>query len=1343
MRPLIPYFIQEQFEEGNFQGQLEAFTLFVDLSGFTSLTERLMQAGNEGAEQLSMTVNNIFTPIVKMVYERGGFIPYYAGDAFTAIFPLKNNIVSIDVLLKTALEIQTYFEQEGLQKTLFGSFQIGVKIGLSVGKVDWGIVGNHHNSFYFKGEAIQQCAACQMAAKDLQIIFDLSFKQKLNNKKVKARKLRNQDFYLLQGLKQDHPIALPTASPSNRQLHRKTVERFIPKPILNFNQAGEFRPVIAVFLAFSKIDAHPQLDAFTSIILEQIQTFSGYFKEIDFGDKGNVIVAFFGAPVSFENNIERSLEFIAAVEEESYTLRKEHTIQFKAGITDGTAFTGILGGEERVQYAVVGNRVNLAARLMTYSDWGEILVDESIQKNRQFRFQKKGDIHYKGIQGLIPTYKLIGRNATDSNVFSGKMVGRENELKELTQFARPLWENRSAGIIYIYGEAGIGKSRLTYEFMQVLNEQSSSNTINPVAIRWANCQADQILRKPFNPFIYFLKNYFQQSSENSKLANVDAFEKSFRQLIQHTAQIQHQEANSIIEELKRTKSILAALIALPTTKESLWEQLDAKGRYQNTLQAISNLLIAISIAQPLVIELEDAHWFDDSSKVFLQDFLRLTQQYPILLLITSRYFDDGSKPKLIPEEDIEKFNISQLELDLNILPAEGIRAFAEHQLEGKISKEFHKLLIRTTNGNPFYAEQIIEYFVESDLLKQKKAIWHIKDKNVKLSNSINAILMARVDRLSNLVKETVKAAAVIGREFEVPVLSEVMKVQEAFIQKNGNHTTVLQEQIKTAEQGQIWRAMNELRYIFKHSLLREAVYDMQLRVRLRELHRQIAEAIEHIYKDDISERYFDLSFHYEQAESWKKAIFYTRKAADYARRNFQNQQAIRFYDKLLNLPESALSKENRIRLSLKKGSVLELVGDWENCETTYTIALEQAMFSHDDLLEARANDALGKLLMLKGNYKDARHHLETAVQTFENIDDKLGIAKTYGNLGNLYFRQGRYDEAKEYFSKSIALSRSLEYNTATAQIVSNLGLTHMNQGNYEEGIFCQAEQLSISITKGDKQSMATLYTNMGIVYFEKGDYKSALSSYEKGLALSRELGNKLLTSIAIGCIGSVYQQQGNFEKAMDNFQLDMELCLEMGDKQGISIAHGLLGDLYAIKGDFDDAINHLGQQLDLCEGLNYQKGIAKATNTLGNVYFYLNDYAKSIEFYDRSIEVSQAIKNQALLQSCFLEKIRVLIHQKEFLKAKELLQELEKQLPLDHFQLCFLKIQWALAQNDKPTATSLYKTLQAITEEEKVDYLYLASLFNASEKQKAFQAYQKLYQQTPKYNYKKRIEELK
>jgi len=330
-----------------------------------------------------------------------------------------------------------------------------------------------------------------------------------------------------------------------------------------------------------------------------------------------------------------------------------------------------------------------------------------------------------------------------------------------------------------------------------------------------------------------------------------------------------------------------------------------------------------------------------------------------------------------------------LEIDLNILQPEAIKHFAEIKLQAPISSKFEKLLQRTTNGNPFYAEQIIEYFSESNLLEKRKQIWNIKDNSLKLSSSINSILMARIDRLSVLVKETVKAAAVIGREFEIPVLNEVMKAQKEFIARNGDATAVLKEQIQTAERGQIWRAVNELRYIFKHSLLREAVY------------------IEKLYEGKIEERYADLAFHFGEAEVKDKTNFYLLKAADFNRLKYQNTRALNFYQQLVAnyKKDSSTNKNELVNVLLKKATVLRLIGEWDRCQKVYEEAMDLTKEQDDHIFAGRIHNLTGELLTLKGNYDNAKTHLEAAATHFEFTDDNVGKYKVYGNLGTQMTRK--------------------------------------------------------------------------------------------------------------------------------------------------------------------------------------------------------------------------------------------------------------------------------------------------------------------------------------------------
>lgn len=1333
MKNLIPYFIEQQHLNNRSHGYLTAYTMFVDLSGFTAITEALMREGSSGAERLSNILNEIFTPLVNLVYARNGFIPYFAGDAFTAIFPA-DKTKNAEELIETALLACELFSH---RKFEFEKFTIGVKVGLSFGEVEWGITGQDHKAYYFKGQAIDNCAYGQNEAEDQDVIIDNILEKQLKNSSFTFQKIK-PPFYKLN--KQGIQVSRFDKKAQLPKLNRKTALQFYPKSVLDSREEGEFRTVISVFIAFSGIDNHELLDEFSSRVLETADSFSGYFKEIDFGDKGGVIVVFFGAPISFENSVERALEFILALKEEMAPIQKTTDLQFKAGITIGTAYTGIVGGNERCQYACVGNRVNLAARLMSSANWGEVLVDKEIQHNRLFIFSHKGDVKYKGIEGDVPTFKLLGHSVDDWPAYESKFVGREEEFNSLFDFAQPLLKGSSPGTIYVFGEAGMGKSRLMYELKNTLTGKNNT--------QWYSCQSDQILRKPFNPFVYFLKNYFDQSPDASPADKKGSFESRLEQLEEKLQKLSSPESDKILKELQRTSSILAAQLGI-YYRGSLWEQLDALGRYQNTIAAIVNLLIAESIITPLVVELEDGHWTDENSTELLRELIKQMKRYPILLIVTSRFNDDGSKSHVVTQKQMNAHQLGYLEIQLDALKEAAVRSFAQSILGGKIKQEFLDLLIRTSNNNPFYLEQIIEYFTESKLLQLKNKEWTIKDENIKLSNSINAILTARIDRLSDLVKETVKAAAVIGREFEVPVLSEVMKTQDEFVKENGDSNLLLNKQIKSAERVQIWRAMNELRYIFRHSLLREAVYGMQLGARLKQLHRLIAEAIEKIFASDIEERYADLAFHYEQAEVDDKTCEFLHKAGDRARANYQNSQALGYFDKLLEKLNEHEDYRQLSRIYIKKGKIQQLIGLWPESEQSFNKALKLANKAGDRILSGRVINNIGRVMTLKGEYPEAMDKLQVAAGFFETAKDQTGIAKVYGNIGDLHFRQGNYEEAKAYFEQSIKINHELDTTSGMARIVSNLGLTHMNRGNYDDGIDVQLKQLEIAHAKEDKPGMAVLYTNTGIVYLEKGDYDSALETFEKGLALSEELGNKLLTSIAIGCIGSVYQGKGDYVKAMELFEKDLKLCEELGDKQGTAIALGLIGEQLSIEGKFHKAIEYLQKNLMLCEQLGYQKGIAKAVNTLGDIFYHLKQYDRSISFYDRAIDVTRKINNRLVLGYSLVEKGIVLEIQNRLdelesvnEEALKLANELENPDLYFESQILHSKVlnRQSKTEEAKQVILGLLDKYPDNQQQAAACYeLYQLDNSQKKYKDKALELYDELYETTPRFIFAYRI----
>jgi predicted ATPase len=370
--------------------------------------------------------------------------------------------------------------------------------------------------------------------------------------------------------------------------------------------------------------------------------------------------------------------------------------------------------------------------------------------------------------------------------FDQPMVGRRTELEQLIAAARPIFEGRFAGVATIYGEAGIGKSHLAYELRQALREQRD--------VAWFTGQTDQTLQQAFNPFVYFIKRYFNQRPEATTEENKARFENRLAHVIANLQELSlgNPQAQGriagIVDELTRTRSMLGALIGLHWPN-SLYESLDAKLRYQNTLFAIKTLLLAESHFHPVVLAIEDLQWLDSSSREALSALTRDVESYPLFVVVTSRYADDGSRPTLALSDDVPVTTV-----DLNVLAQSDLQELAAVILGGPVDDDLLALLQERTQSNPFFAQQFLYYFQENDLLERdpNTGVWSVtSDIPADVPTTINAILIARVDRLEQRVKNVVKSAAVLGREFDDRVLARMLQAD-------------VTPEVREAEQAQIW-----------------------------------------------------------------------------------------------------------------------------------------------------------------------------------------------------------------------------------------------------------------------------------------------------------------------------------------------------------------------------------------------------------------------------------------------------------------------------------------------------------------------------------------------------------
>jgi predicted ATPase/class 3 adenylate cyclase len=1187
MHQFVPHFILNRFAAGQTRGGFPAAGLFVDISGFSTITDSLMVHGQHGAEVLAGVMRKAFTPLFLSVHEQGGFIATRAGDAFTALFPQEDDPLAPQRALAAATSIQTRLTAQSRQATPYGEYTIYVKVGLALGEVSWGTVSSKDGrraTYYFQGPAVDGCAAAEHHANAGEVVLDALAHQQLQDLVTTEAA---DEYFRLTAVEARLPAALPVNLP---QPDLDLVARFLPREVVTQPPGGEFRQVTHLFVNLPTVRTEAQLDIFMQNLFELQDQYGSLLSRLDFGDKGSNLLLFWGALAAFENDVERCLNFVL-------DLQAQTSIPISAGVTYQLAHTGLIGSDLSEEYTCFGRGVNLAARFMSIAPRGEIWLDESAAKRAAQRFDLDfvGEKEFKGFSEKQKVYLLLERKRESELIFTGKMVGREAEFNRLAEFVQPIFKGQFAGVMSVRGEAGIGKSRLVHEFKKSpifdgLNEAT-----------WAVCQTDEILRQSLNPFRYWLKRHFEQSIEQSEARNKKNFNHKLDELIEATPN------EDLAGELDRTRSFLGALLDL-RWPDSLYEQLDAQGRYDNTFIAIASLLKAISRQQPLVLLIEDAHWIDNDSMSFLAYLIRAVnveerQSYPIAILVTARY--EGQALHLDDTSPVQ-------EIDLGGLSKEDMVDMVEALLGEGGTPALIDRLNRHAEGNPFFAEQILRYLQEEGLLVKSDVGWMLHEQSLEqspLPTDVRAILVARLDRLAREVRAVVQTAAVLGREFEVRLLSLMLQGDEALPQK-----------IAQAEQAAIWTALNELRYIFKHALLQDAAYHMQLRTRREEIHRLATEALEVVYADELRYHYGELAYHSEKAGLAERAREYLRLAGDTAREAYQNSLAADYYGRAIKLTPTS-ECEASYRLHLAREAVNNLLGKRDAQHQDLMALQSLAMELEDVEKQVEVKIRRAEYLSNIGNNQEAFAEAERAIaQANEASRSKTAIG-AYRIAGDALNDQGDYKAAIRYAKEGIALARQSGDRSLEALIQNLLGMIALNQQDLTNAKTCFEQSLNIFREIGELRSQAFPLNNLGMLSGSLGDYTAAEDYFNQSLAIAREIGHRTGEGKVLGNLGWVSGAQGDFARARAYAEQMVRIGREVGSRESELFGLTNLSMCAGMLSEFQTALNCAEQALEIARLIHDRNGEAWALTYQGHALLALNRAADAEAAYRLALDI--------------------------------------------------------------------------------------------------------------------------
>ncbi len=1199
--------------------------LFADISGFTPLTEALTRrlGPRYGAEELTRHLNRVYDALIDEVDHYGGSVISFSGDAITCWFDdsAPADAASPEGSVRAAacaLAMQTTMQSLAVISLPGGeTVRLAMKVAIASGPVRRFLVGDAAIQLIdtLAGDTLARMAVAEHYASQGEVVVDettaVQLADALQVVDWRADAETGNRFALIGGLAaslRELPSPLAAGVPLSEAKARAWL---LPAVYERISQGlgeilTELRPAVALFLRFDGIDyegdaaAGTKLDSFIRWVQDILVRYEGSLLQLSIGDKGSYLYAAFGAPLAHEDDSRRAVS--AALELRAPPAELSFIRSVQIGISQGTMRTGPYGGMTRRTYGVLGDDVNLAARLMQRAGPGEVLVSSHVQTaaGGVFAWEVLSPIQVKGKREPVKLARVLGKHQGQAAAafYAGALVGRESELAQLTQFVQPIFTSQFAGVMYMYGEPGIGKSRLVYEVRQQLERER--------LLRWFTCPAEGILRQSLNPFQYFLRQYFDQTADNTE-ENKARFDAVLDALI---ANLQRADfplayatrAAEIAHELERTRSFLGALAGGLRWEGSLYEQVEPKLRFENTLTACKTLILAESLWCPVVLHIEDAHALDPDSETFVKTLARNVEVYPFAVLLTSRYRDDGSRYTIDVDTDVP-----QSAIDLNQLSPSGIRAMAGQVLGGELDDELAAFLADKTNGNPFFVEQLALDLRERGLLSTMRISSRDAQEAVHVTSltdrtrieevpaSVNAVLVARLDRLAAQIKAIVQTAAVLGQEFEVWVLSRMLM-----------EDVQLPVKVKRAEADGVWSALSETRYLFKHALLRDAAYDMQLRARLRELHALAGAAIEQVYADDVAAHVAILAYHWGAAGDTVKEAHYSVLAGQQALRISAFRDALRYLKRSLELlPDegdsdlvalissgSASTANMRAQLYYWLGEAYDGLGELREAQQSFQVSLDLARACGDRQGMTGALSYLGGLALRLGEVEQAETHLKEGLALAREIDDQPGIATALLRLGYIAIARGEYPQAKQFLGESVALARVTNLQVVMANALNALGVVGTHTKALQEAQHYLEEAQTVFKAIGNRRGVILTLGNVGQVTSSLRHYADAKSLYREALDLSLEIGDRRLRAALLDNLGEVAYELGDNAQAEHDFSESLKLALEIGAVPSALLTLAGMARLRGRAGHSKQALELLGLTLNhpACDDETRQRG---------------------------------------------------------------------------------------------------------------------------------------------------------
>lgn len=1102
--------------------------LFADISGFTPLTEGLARAFGPrlGAEELSRQLNRVYDALVEEVHLYGGTIISFSGDAITCWFDGAESPPDAALrALTCAFALQSAMHPFSRVRLPDGSaVHLSIKVVVASGSARRFIVGDPTlllldvlagSTLNRMAEGEHHIVSGEVAADSatLDLIPGTCDIREWRTVSVERFAVLNR----VDGAAAPHtwqPLDAARLQPEHvRAWVLPTLYERVDEP------PPELRPAVAMFVSFDGIDydgdpeSGHKLDAFIRWVQSILVRYDGSLMQITMGDKGSHFYAAFGAPTAHENNAARAAS--AALDLRSPPPDVRYIKSIRIGISQGIMRTGAYGGKSRRTYGALGDDVNLAARLMTHAAPGQILVSGRAHKALAtgFVLEEREPIPVKGKREPQPIARLVSHVDEYAHVSTllRPLVGRGAELERLKAHVQAALSGQPGGCVWVYGDAGIGKTRLVHELRRQYANQ----------VMWFNFETDPLVHESLHPVLPALREFFAFDLSGNNSMKRAWFDRRMDRLVRTLRGTPN--AQGLADEVSEARWWIGALLGLHW-KGSPYEISDPKARFDRSLRALDALLRANSHVKPVVLHVQGAQWLDPDSRALLDWWIESAAGCPTVVIVDSRELDRDLISRHADHIDL---------LSLRELDTAAVAELAANVLSGQISASVARYLTRRANGSPLFTEQLALDLVERRALVVSPAGEWLLDASRAddIPADINAVLIARLDRLPADVRMAVQFASVIGQEFESPVLAGMMG--------DADRVRALTQQ---AENETIFITRGEKVIAFRHTLLRDAAYAVQSQERLRDLHALAGAAIETVYADDLDDHAPDLAYHYEKAGLLECAAAYLVKSARAMIGLHASREAIGYYCRALDLAPHAPD--------------------------------DQPPLTPDAI--ASIQESLGDLHDAMSEYAASAEHYDHALALLSAADHARRAA-LYRKQGQVLHKCGRTDEAVQAYRVGLVEVQSAQNPQEACQLYTGLSVILYRQGSIEDALELATTGLMMAQLQEDKRNRAYAAQTLGMLYWKTGEYAAARQLYNESMTLWQETQNTLGMAAVHNHVGMLNESMGSLTDAASAFEQGAALFEGVSSPQGLAAAYEHLARIHRQLGNEERAASYQEQ----------------------------------------------------------------------------------------------------------------------------------------------------------------------